>query len=466
MSKFKTTGVLFVHAVIVFTVISSCSNDHPGRIESAQANELIAIKSVKETVSIEEEELSLEIKELLRMHPSSSDKLRVFSLRRFCDSLLKESTPVTNSVSLKGLGWVEGYVIDRENNDLLLFGREAESWPELKSDDLRLTIDKVRKGSQDPFCSLDPINGNVVAFEKAKERIPSRADSEELEAYLNYLIEVWGPQQVVVGGVPDSSHHAYTMLEADYTMKKMSLGLQTITPISSTLETVSEDNSEGSDASYQSSSRFWFVCREGHPEVLYEEDITTIDKLDVIIQTHAQGLNRQGELVDVEKVYPVSETWARRFSEYFPATAVQVKEFAELENLYRLLALFKAMKYQGHMDDVREVLDLFYHTCTYVRVYSIPETYKGLGNWSFERNERRIYHQISTGGVHMNPKVISNQVEKRESLSKTRQNIKESIPQNAISNWDVSESKPPEAVNDPISRNAPRLPQQESLPRK
>jgi len=466
MSKFKTTGGFLVQAVIVFTVISGCSNDHSGRTESAAVNEIIAMKSVKETERIEEEELSIEIKELLRMHPSFSDKLRVLSLRSFCDSLLKESSPVISSVPLNGLGWVEGYVIDRENNDLLLFGREAESWPGLRSDELRLMINNVRRGSQDPYCSLDPINENVVAFEKAKEKIPSRADSKELEAYLNYLIEVWGPQQVVVGGVPDSSHHAYTMLEADYTMKKMSLGLQTVTPISSTLEMVSEDTSEGSDAAYQSSSRFWFVCREGHPELLHEEDITTIDELDVIIQTHAQGLNRQGELVDVEKVYPVSETWARRFSEYFPATAVQVKEFAELENQYRLLALFKAMKYQGHMDDVREVLDLFYQTCAYVRVHPIPETYKGLGNWSFERNERRFYHQISTGGVNMNPKVNSNQVEKRESLSDTRQYIAESRPPNGNSSWTVPDRKPPETDNKPIRRNAPRLPQQESLPRK
>lgn len=57
---------------------------------------------------------------------------------------------------LAGIGWLEGYVVDAENQDVILFGRRSSKWPTLHMDDLVVNIQNVWQGNSYPYCSLDP----------------------------------------------------------------------------------------------------------------------------------------------------------------------------------------------------------------------------------------------------------------------------------------------------------------------
>ena len=50
---------------------------------------------------------------------------------------------------LAGLNWIEGFVVDRENQDLVLFGRQVCDRPSLHLDDLVVALRNLDRGTED-----------------------------------------------------------------------------------------------------------------------------------------------------------------------------------------------------------------------------------------------------------------------------------------------------------------------------
>jgi hypothetical protein len=419
---------------VLLFIIFGCRSYHNGKM----INDSINIENIKSADSA----ISSFEYDSCKNHPSYSEKRTVLSLRNLIKKYKELGGDFKETVKLESLGWIEGYVIDKKNEDILFFGRENVNWPDLYVDDLMDIRNNVLSESTPPYCSLDPIPQNVKEFNKASVQYKN----ESPIVYYNRLSKVWGDQKVVVGGVSDSSNIANVMLEADYHMKKISQGLDTLPNIESLLDISTNDvDNNPEKISEPFMSRFWFKCDKNSPVVEISENIVFLKACDVIVRTEAQGTTRNGELFDSGEINHESELFADDFSRNFRFAATHVNYYAQLENLYRLLALMKVMHVQNHLQNFNSLFNLLFETCPYVRRYNIPKVYRGLTNRKVINEEYTQGNKPYTlqrylfvcGGVEMNPPVSSKNMYRGGTyLNKLREQILTSRVDNKVS-WTI-----------------------------
>ncbi|TWT37891.1 hypothetical protein KOR34_28570 [Posidoniimonas corsicana] len=88
-------------------------------------------------------------------------------------------------------------------------------------------------GANNPliYCSIDPTQEGLARFQEflggfartSTGRPPNQAETQML---VSQMQEKLGPQMITVGGVPASTHFAQVLVEADYRMKLIGIGLE------------------------------------------------------------------------------------------------------------------------------------------------------------------------------------------------------------------------------------------------
>ncbi len=178
-------------------------------------------------------------------------KLRKISLKRLELELKRRreagKQPSEAMECLAGLTRVEYVFVDPDNKDIILAG-PAEPWienqsgrrvgvvtgkPMLLLDDLIAalrTFSPNKRLNQWVACSIDPTPQGIAKlkeFQKTIPRnIPQSARAEAAVRLGNGLRESLGNAEIKVYGVPRETHMAQVMVEADYRMKLMAVGLE------------------------------------------------------------------------------------------------------------------------------------------------------------------------------------------------------------------------------------------------
>lgn len=269
-----------------------------------------------------------------------------------------------------GLNFVKGYVIDEASHDVIIYGNGVQNRPPILFDDLCVCVqnvwhsERVRYVGQQypfPFCSLDPRKGAMASVELAMRDVnPSRLENDgERRRMIQTLSEALGPQEVRVGGVPQDVRLAHVMVDADYHMKKVSQGHVAFPGVESCLR-IGLDRQKhplgllaslGRIFSIKHSpqgshmSRFWFHLEKDHPTFIATSGIVEIDKCAMVVLTERQVSARDGSLVDAGRDDPDAQAFAKSMSTQLRKGATCFREYADLENLYRLFALLKAIQY-------------------------------------------------------------------------------------------------------------------------
>ncbi len=290
-------------------------------------------------------------------HPSNSSKRICVSLKILEKNVRNKN--ITETVQkLGGLGWIEGFIIDPENQDIILFGRQTDTWPCLSLDDFVVNIRNIWNRQPYPYCSLDPQPENIRQLNAISSKNKAVYSSiKEMEKFFNSYKKTIGPQKIVVGGVPRKSHHAHVMIDADYHMKKLSQGLVTLDGIPSTMDLALLDmkhsiEKEEPILSGTSMSRFWFHINKGDPTFTTGKNIILLKNCSVVVLTEKQLATADGKLFDSGGNDPHADKFAKCLSEKFKYAATSVLSYAKLENLFRLSALLKAMYIQDSLKHV------------------------------------------------------------------------------------------------------------------
>jgi hypothetical protein len=143
------------------------------------------------------------------------------------------------------------------------------------------------------------------------------------------------------------------MIDADYEMKKASLGLVHISNVSSVIDRLAGSAAKGGGAvaSGGMMSRFWFHLEEGAPSFVRGEGIVAIDRCRMVVLTERQLADAEGELRDAGGTNPHAEAFAREFSDHLDRPGVRIEKiYADLDNLFRLRALVLALEHDGAME--------------------------------------------------------------------------------------------------------------------
>lgn len=379
------------------------------------------------------------------------------SLKNLCNEVISKADlgePIPEEyLHLGGISWLEGYVVDDKNKDIILFGKSSNNRPPYNLSDILDSYKNVFNNEVAPYCSLDPRPENILKLNSVvRSNLLNRKDINEMYAILT---EAVGEQMTVVGGVPQNSNHAFVMIDADYHMKKVSQGLINLSGITSCinirLNKAKEGNyAQGSVDPEISMSRFWFHIKprdtKPYPNFLENTNIVYISECPVVLLTEKQISDEKGNLKDSKIESPVARTFAGNMSESFSKLVDSVKVYAELENLYRLNALFKATKYKiENTNTIRDISSLV-NRLAYTSKSQLPKSLPGLVNikgFEARTNKNRGYgistqFYMACGGVEMDMKVDQANIMGISELKALRSRIIKARPNNEAITWKVN----------------------------
>lgn len=295
---------------------------------------------------------------------SEKDKVRAVSLGVLEKQICSTRGPLSPALTeLAGLKEIWGYVIDPENKDIILYGPiTPDSTNRLFTEDLVIAFQnawmKYADRDEDtyiyahPGCSIDPQTNTMIKLARIGQAVNSGQDHSGVENQLNQWRQVcqeW--QQVRVLGIPFNSRFAATMVKADYDMKLLVdgtdvlnvPGFHSLIGIKTNLVRNALATNKRISFSLAGMNRFWFY--PGRNE--YEEDdgIVWIKRCPVVLLTEEMAVGKKG-YGSAGSVDPLAQKFTEEFSALYNRIAEVRPIYAELEHLFRIVALAKIIHFK------------------------------------------------------------------------------------------------------------------------
>lgn len=229
-------------------------------------------------------------------------------------------------------GPAEGFVPDATGR---MIGVESGR-PTLRLDDLYVAMRTLTK-SKHLGCSIDPVPKRLAELRSfIQQGVPATVD--EVEARFNQMDDLLGFQDVRIDGVPEDSHFATILVEADYRMKRIAIGVEApaIKGLKSHLAMLGTAGN--------AMQRWWFLP-------LYDGIYRSRDGLAFQLVGQRAQLVAEDEIADslgnrstAPTTRKSTQAFAKQFTEKFAQLADKSPSFAELQNLIdwaTLVALFE-----------------------------------------------------------------------------------------------------------------------------
>jgi len=358
-----------------------------------------------------------------------------------------------NIKNLGGVSWLEGYVVDSLNSDIILVGKNQKNRPPYQLSDLMDNYKNVFENNTPPYCSLDPKPENILKLNQVFNS--NLLKGKTIDEKVAILSEAIGGQMTVIGGIPKNSNHAFVMINADYHMKKVTQGLIKLPGIMSCIDLRMKEAKESgrmniSDPNSSSMSRFWFHIKEKdnkvYPNFIESKNIVCIAECPIVLLTESQIADEKGNLNDDKKKdNPITIEFAKTMSNNFSKLTDSVKVYAELENLFRLNSLLRAAKFRLENSRTCKNIDGLINSISYASNNEMPESLPGLVNLKEYKVSKKDKNYISTetsifmvcGGVEMNMKVKNESIVQEESLGIFQNKVVHYRPNNDAYIWNI-----------------------------
>jgi hypothetical protein len=259
-----------------------------------------------------------------------------------------------------GLNKVIGYVVDEQNTDIIIFGEADSGGPPLYLEDLVLALRNAwlkyaeLRGNMFyysyPGCTINPAPEVINELQQTGSMIFASFDL----GYVRNSLERWHsvckkPQNVKVMGIPFDSHFGKVMVDADYYMKRLVDGSVTIdidgfrSLTDMTLDVARDAIERGKRISMHAQlNRFWFF--PGKNSFVDNQGIAVIEESPVQLLTEEEFLTKNREIVGTGRVDPLAHKFANDFSFHYNVIKKKEPIYAELEGLFRFVAIAKLMK--------------------------------------------------------------------------------------------------------------------------
>ena len=288
----------------------------------------------------------------------ANENIRALSLKTLCNELNgfrgKGSYP-ENLLHFNGITELLGYIFDRSQDDIILFGFANPQLPPLNFEDFVISVrNKWLKYAElkgntyyysYPGCSIDPDEKVWNRLAGIYRNINTSRSEVDIKGYLNeWRTTCNNPQNVRVLGIPFNTGMGSTMVTADYDMKSIVDGSDDleIPGLVSVADMYIEEarksiKNKTSVTSGMLSNRFWFygdTCRYDSSGGLF------------IIQTYPVGLlteemyyshhdqSNRGNSSDKK-----AQIFADNFSALFDAIKATRPIFAKLDEVFRLVMI-------------------------------------------------------------------------------------------------------------------------------
>ena len=278
--------------------------------------------------------------------------LRYVSLNRleaFVSKQIDQGNPISDEVlSLAGLSRLEYVFYLADSKDIVIAG-PADQWhldannrlvglmtgrPTLRLEDVIVAL-RAFASNDEPVsvigCSIDPTKEGLKRYNQYHAsfggQLPPGADPRQIA--LGYK-ESLGLQTITIKGVPKTTHFAQILVEADYRMKLIGIGLQDpIIPLQSWIERTSPG------ANANALQRWYFQA---------DYSSVTTNEAGTALHLQGRGVKLSGEKESVQKSGDRTRTgntgdqaskgFTKEFTEKFDKLADVTPVFFEMRNLF------------------------------------------------------------------------------------------------------------------------------------
>jgi hypothetical protein len=261
-------------------------------------------------------------------------------LEKQVQAALDKGEPLPDDVRcLAGLQRIDYLFVDPDHNDLLIAG-PAEGFapdasgrqrgvttgrPTLLLDDLIVALRTV-PGAREVGCSIDPTSANLAALQQYVKQNSSPATPQVIEGRYVQMAKALGLCDVRVDGVPADSHFGRVLVEADYRMKRIALGVENpgVKGLRSHLSMIGGGNSI---------QRWWFVPL--YDGLYVSEDRLAYELVGQRAQLLSQDefINATGDRFAAATTRLSTQAFAKQFTERYADLADESPVYAELQNL-------------------------------------------------------------------------------------------------------------------------------------
>ncbi|WP_298863869.1 DUF1598 domain-containing protein [uncultured Gimesia sp.] len=352
-------------------------------------------------------------------------KISLVKLEKACQELKSKNQPLPPEIQyLAGLLRIDYLFVDHKNNDLIIAG-PAEGFatnaqnrvvgvesgrPPLRLDDLVVAFQSQERGLI-TGCSFDAKPGNLAKMNEYIRRTNNASSTTTAVTRFKTMAQILGMQDVSVTGVPAGSHYARILVEADYMLKRISIGLEPsgIREIKSHLATLRGGGN--------STQRWWFTPLYDAFTTTADRDAFTFSGQRLQMMSQEEFVNQAGQRTDAAQTRLSTTKYAQQFTKHFAKLADLHPTFAELQSITDLTVLAALIR-KERLDQQVEWDHRFFSTASEYLVPqgNIPKQVPTAMNY---KKASRLMICLVGGGVTVNARRVVNQTEFQTSRDDT-----------------------------------------------
>lgn len=180
--------------------------------------------------------------------------------------------------------------------------------------------------------SIDPTQEGLARMQQFLARVGRQATRGATAAIAGGLKQNLGLQNVTIHGVPAETHFAQVLVEADYRMKLIGIGLEELpVPLKSYVERANPRT-----VATNAMERWFFVPDYDRVRVGEDGMAMRLEGNGVKLVGAAETVTGRGERVGAGRRNPASEAFCEEFTEKYQKIAAAVPVYAQLRNLIDL----------------------------------------------------------------------------------------------------------------------------------
>ena len=267
---------------------------------------------------------------------------------------------------LAGLQRIEYVFVYPQTGDLVVAG-PAGDWrpgpenlivsadtgqPVLRLDDLVVVL-RVFAGGEGQFgCMINPRQEGLARFQAFMKESSQRPISpKERPRWLERLRTQLGRQDIEVYGLDPRTRAARVMVEADYRMKLVAMGLEAGVPgVQSYLASIVVPPGEAPPP--MAVLRWWFTLNYDAVAADPQRLGFAIRGQGVKVQSENERLSAEGKRLHTGQSEALNRKFAQSFTEHFPELCQKYPIYAELRNLFDLALVGAILRQEGLAEKV------------------------------------------------------------------------------------------------------------------
>ena len=325
--------------------------------------------------------------------------------------------PSEDMLHLAGLEKIQYVMVYPELGELVLAG-PASDWrtdaegrevsrktgrPVLHLDDLVVVLRYLTASPQATFgCSINPTQEGLARTRQfAEQSSATPIKASQRSAWLAKLRRQMGRQSISVEGIDPRTRVARVLVEADYRMKLVGMGLEEGTvDVPSYLNLIHVGPGEAPPA--LDVLRWWFTLKYDAVRATEDRDAFEIRGPGAQVLSENELLTALGQRVHTGQSEPLNAEFAQRFTTHFEALAQKYPVYADLQNLFDMALVSAMIRSQKLADRVDWHMTCFLDPDQYhVALGTAPQSVESVINHRII-NGKHVVVGVS-GGVHVEP---------------------------------------------------------------